>query len=76
MLEAILLQGVELPRHFEDDIAAASAVASVGASARHEFLAAEAQLPRPAIAGLDEDLDPVSEHQDATPTSWTWAAEG
>src|SRR5437899_9052840 len=63
VLEAIVLQRVELARYFEHNIAAAAAVSPVGASARHELLAPEAQLPGPAIAGLDEDLDPVSEHQ-------------
>ena len=74
MLEAIVLQGVELPRDFEHDIAAATAVSPVWTSARHEFLAAEAQLPAPTIARLDEDLDPVREHQRA-PVSARTAAD-
>src|SRR5260370_15581393 len=65
VLEAKVLKGVELPRYFNHDVAATTPVSPVRASARNEFLAPETQLPAPTVAGLDEDLDAVSEHQRA-----------
>src|SRR5260370_3344167 len=63
VLDAKALQGVELPRYFNHDVATTTPVSPVRASARNEFLAAEAQLPAPTIARLDEDFDAVSEHE-------------
>src|ERR1700737_4379870 len=63
MLEAIVLQGVELPRDLEDDIAATAAVPTIRAPSRHELLAAEAQGTGASVATLHEDLDPVRKHQ-------------
>ena len=44
------------------DRAAVAAVAAVGAAARDELLAAEAQAAVAAVAGSDVDVDFVDEH--------------
>ena len=46
----------------EHDVAAVPAVAAVGSAARDVGLAAEAHASAPAVAALDEDLDPIDEH--------------
>ena len=48
-----------------DDVdgAAVAAVAAVGAAARDELLAAEAEAAVAAVAGGDVDVDFVDEHQ-------------
>src|SRR5436305_832148 len=46
MLEAVILERLELPGNLEDYMAAAAAVAAVGAAARHVLLAPEAQCAR------------------------------
>src|SRR5437899_5482881 len=76
MLEAVVLERVELPGYLEDHVAAATAVAAVGAAARHVLLAPEAQCAGAAISRLDEDLRAIDEHQRCTisvafAASWT-----
>ena len=46
----------------EIDGAALAAVTAIGAAARHELLAPEAECPAAAVAGLDVDVDFVDEH--------------
>src|SRR5207249_5963685 len=64
VLEAVVLQRVELAGDFEDDVAAAPTVTAVRSATRHELFAAEAQGTGATVPTLDEDLDAVREHQD------------
>jgi hypothetical protein len=56
-------QGGDGGIRFEEDAAPVTAVASVGAAARHELLTPEADAARTPVAALDEDVDLVDEHQ-------------
>ena len=64
VLEAVVLQRVELAGDLEDDVAAAPPVAAVRSATRHELFAAEAHGTGATVPTLDEDLDAVREHQD------------
>src|SRR5438309_3995334 len=64
VLEAVVLQRVELAGNLEDDVAAAPTVAALPISTRHELFAAEAQGTGATVPTLDEDLDAIREHQD------------
>src|SRR5207237_6096891 len=47
----------------EPHAAAVTAIPTVGAATRDEFLATEADAPRAAVPALDMDVDLVDEHQ-------------
>src|SRR5207237_9336456 len=64
VLEAVVLQRVELAGNLEDDVAATPTVAAVRSATRHELFAAEAQGTGATVPTLDEDLDAIREHQD------------
>src|SRR5205085_1694481 len=64
VLEAVVLQRVELARDLEDDVAAAPTVTAVRSAPRHELFAAKAHGTGATVPTLDEDLDAVREHQD------------
>jgi hypothetical protein len=55
-------QGVLMGDREEDDVAALSPDAAIGASAGDVGLPPEAHATTAAIAALDENLDPVDEH--------------
>ena len=63
MLEAVILERVELPGDLDNQVAAATTVAAVGTAARHVLLAPEAQRAGAAVPRLDEDLGPVDKHR-------------
>src|SRR5687767_13380826 len=50
--------------NLEADIAAAAAIAAVGAAARHIFFAAERARTPAAVAGFDVDLGAIDEHHE------------
>ena len=54
-------QGIEAGHRLEDDVAAAAAVAAVGAAELDELLAPEAHRAWTAGAGADEDLGLIEE---------------
>src|SRR5205823_11626712 len=64
VLEAVVLERVELAGDLEDDVAAAPTVTAIRSATRHELFAAEAQGTGATVPTLDEDLDAIREHQD------------
>ena len=55
LLVAVIDQGIEAADAFDDDIAAAAAVAAIGAAEFDEFLAPERQASGAAVARPDVD---------------------
>jgi hypothetical protein len=66
LLEAEVEQRIEIRIRDEIDVPARAAVAAVGAAARHELLAPEAQRAPAAVAGCYVDVDFVYEHEPLT----------
>src|SRR5262245_8231258 len=66
LLIAVIDERVEPRDAFGNDIAAATAIAAVGTAERDEFLPAERDAARAAIAGADEHLRLVEEFHAAT----------
>ena len=64
LLVAIVDQRVEAVDDFDDDIAAAAAIAAVGAAELDELLAPEADAAGAAVARADIDLGLVEEFHD------------
>src|SRR6266851_2056419 len=61
LLVAVVDEGVEIGHRLDDDVAAAAAVAAIGAAELDEFLAPEAARAGTAVAALHEDLGLVEE---------------
>jgi hypothetical protein len=62
LLESVVEKGVEVGVRDEENGTAGSPVAAIGAAARHELLAPEAQCPFAAMTGGDVDVNFVYEH--------------
>ena len=65
LLVAIVDQRVEAVGAFDHDVAAAAAVAAVGAAELDEFLAPERDAARPAVAGAHIDPGLIEEFHGA-----------
>jgi hypothetical protein len=53
---------IDVPVGSQDNVAAASAIATVGPALRYKFLAPETDAPAPATSGLRKNFDPINEH--------------
>jgi hypothetical protein len=46
----------------QDNVAAASAIATIWPAFRHKFLSPKTHAPAPTLSGLRENFDPINEH--------------
>ena len=71
LLIAVVDQRVEIVRRLDDDVAAAAAVAAVGAAELDEFLAPERLRARPAVAAFHKDLGLIEKFHGVRPVGKT-----
>jgi hypothetical protein len=53
---------INMPIRSQDHVAAASAIAAIGPTFRHKFLAPKTDAPAPALPGFRKNFHPINKH--------------